>query len=243
MKVFICSDIHGNVRALDAVLAVYRKEFPCRLLFLGDCIGYGPHPDACLERILNLPRARYIMGNHEWAFLNRSERVNLNFLAAQALSWSEDLLMGRFDQVIRDRFQMEHETSDYLAVHSSPFHPERWDYISTYIDADEAFYNRDFRLCFVGHTHLPAVFTFKHGEKGFNDGVPFRLDPDDRYIINPGSVGQPRDMDPRAACCVFDPSEGTIALYRCEYNVEAETEDFRSAGLPPYLGERLLQGV
>lgn len=243
MKYFICADAHGNVRALDAVLARYRDEYPCEFLFLGDCVGYGPHPDACLERVLALPRARLIMGNHEWALLNRIERSQLNSIAAEALNWSEGLLLGKFDSVIEKQFKFEIEENDILAVHSSPLEPKEWAYIFSIIDADEAFYGRDFRICFVGHTHVPAVFSFNEGVKELEEGVSLYLDPGDRYIINPGGVGQPRDLDPRAACCVFDSKAGTIVLFRCEYDVMAEVEDFYRAGLPKYLGDRLLQGA
>lgn len=243
MKVFICADVHGNVRALDVVLSVYRREFPCEFLFLGDCVGYGSHPDACLDRILNLPRAHLLMGNHEWALLNRGERVNLNVIAAEALNWSEAFMEGRFDRLIRERFLMEFECKDYLAAHASPSRSGEWPYIFTYIDADEVFYERDFRICFVGHTHIQSVFSFNGNERTIDEGSVFRLDPGDRYIINPGSVGQPRDLDTRASCCIFDSDEGTIKFLRCEYDIEAEVRDINEAGLPHYLGERLLRGV
>jgi len=243
VKFFICSDIHGNERALDAVLDLYRKESPCTFLFLGDCVGYGPHPDACLEKILDIPQSHLVMGNHEWALLDRSERIHLNPLAAKVLNWSEDLLQGRYDEVIRNRFQIEVDTDSFLGVHGSPVNPEEWPYLFSYIDADEAFSRKDFRLCFVGHTHIPVMFTFKEGNKIMEGDVTFRLDPGDRYIINPGSVGQPRDLDFRAACCIFDSDEGTITLHRCEYDVEAEVQDFEKAGLPTFLGERLLYGM
>jgi len=243
VKLFVCSDIHGNVRALDAVLAVYRENSPCAFLCLGDCVGYGPHPDACLERIFGLPRARYIMGNHEWALLHRRERRRLNTFAAEALAWSEPLVIGRFDRAIEERFVMAYESRRYLAAHGSPLHPEEWPYIFSHIDADEVFFKRDFNLCFVGHTHIPTLFTFSEGERTFAEGEPYKLGANDRYIVNPGSVGQPRDLDSRASCCIFDPKEGTIELYRCEYDVEAEVEDFRRAGLPRFIGERLLHGT
>jgi predicted phosphodiesterase len=243
VKYFICADIHGNVRALDAVLARYREAAPCSFLFLGDCVGYGPHPDACLQRILALPRAGLLMGNHEYALLNEHERGDLNSIALEALEWSEKALAGSYDEEIEKRFAYEIERSDFLAVHGSPVTPKEWLYIFTILEADEAFYARDFHVCFVGHTHVPACFSFKRGAVDFSAAETLRLDPADRYIINPGSVGQPRDYDPRASCIVFDSDAGTIDLHRCEYDVEAEVEDFFAAGLPRYLGERLLQGM
>jgi diadenosine tetraphosphatase ApaH/serine/threonine PP2A family protein phosphatase len=111
------------------------------------------------------------------------------------------------------------------------------------MDADEAFRVRDFTLCFVGHTHIPAIYSFVKGECAVVEGTPIALDPGDRYIINPGSVGQPRDGDPRAACCVYDTDEGTITFYRCVYDAAAEAQDIFDAGLPRFLGDRLLTGT
>lgn len=243
MKYFICSDIHGNIRALEAVLAVYREHLPCSFLCLGDCIGYGPQSDACLESILDLPDSHFIMGNHEWAFLNRKERIHLHVLAADALNRSDKSLHGKFDKPIREGFRMKLNLDGLLAVHSSPDHPEDWPYIFTIIDAYGAFEKTDFDKCFIGHTHIPSIFTMQEGMKIFREGESVSLDRTDRYIINPGSVGQPRDRDPRAACCIFDSNEGSIAFFRCNYDVEAEFQDFLEAGFPPYLGERLLYGA
>jgi diadenosine tetraphosphatase ApaH/serine/threonine PP2A family protein phosphatase len=243
LKVFVCGDIHGNVRSLDAVLEIYRRVYPCTFLFLGDCVGYGPHPDACLERILNLPRAHLLMGNHDSALFNHDERVHMNDLAVQALFWSEKMIRERFEDVIHERFRVEFEGDGYRAAHASPVRPKEWPYIFTTLDANEVFYERDFFVCFVGHTHVQTVFSFRDGEMRPEEGFQYDLDPEDRYIINPGSVGQPRDLDPRAACCVFDPEEKMVTFFRKEYDVAAEVEDFFKAGLPEYLGRRLLEGM
>jgi predicted phosphodiesterase len=242
LKVFVCSDIHGNIRALDAVLDVYRREYPCDFLFLGDCIGYGPHPDTCLDRILGLPRASYVLGNHEHALLDESERIHMSEFAAYVLDWSERVLDGRYDEVIENEFKMEIDCASYYAVHSSPGFPNNWPYLYTLLDAEEAFFSKEFHIGFVGHTHIPAIFSLKKGEQAFTEDDPYILDRDDRYIINPGSVGQPRDLNRNASCCVFDTREGTITLYRCQYDVEAEMRDFVAAGLPRYLSDRLLTG-
>ena len=242
MKVFVCSDVHGNVRALDAVLSVYRDLYPCEFLFLGDCIGYGPHPDACLDRILELPKAQLLMGNHEWALLNVLERENMSEPAVRMLKWSERLLGGKYDDVIKQRFKMEIETEHYCAVHSSPLEPGEWSYLISEFWANEAFLSKDFNLCFVGHTHIPALFAFNGGLREIVVGEPFQLMQENRYIVNPGSVGQPRDRDPRASCCLYDSIEGTIILFRCEYDIEATVNEYEAAGVPDYLGKRLLTG-
>ncbi len=242
MKYFICGDVHGNVRAFDAVLAGYRREFPCEFLFLGDCIGYGAHPDACLDRVLNLPRARLLLGNHESALFDMEERDQMNVIAAEALGWSESLIRGRYGEEIRARFVTFVEERKLIAAHGSPVDPENWTYIYTCHGAGEIFYKFDFHVCFIGHTHQPLLCSLVGGEIPFIEEEPVHADMADRYIINPGSVGQPRDGDTRAAYCVFDTEDGTITLHRCEYDVEAEAEDIIRAGLPRFLGERLLRG-
>ncbi len=243
MKVFACSDVHGNARALQAVLAVYREQRAREFLFLGDCVGYGAHPDGCIDMLLNMPRARLILGNHDAALLDRHERGDLNAFAAEAIGWSERNLGPGHIDAMRRRFAMLHEGKVYCAVHASPAHPEEWPYIFSEMDADTAFRARDFSLCFVGHTHLPAIYSFEKGECAVVEGTPIGLDPNDRYIVNPGSVGQPRDGDPRAACCVYDPDAGTIAFHRCVYDAAAEAQDIFDAGLPRFLGDRLLTGT
>ncbi len=243
MKLFVCSDIHGNARALAAVMGLYWKVRPERFLFLGDCVGYGAHPDTCLDVILNVPRSELVLGNHDSALLRERERGELNEIAAEALGWSQALLGGRYDEAIGRRFEMVHEDPRYLAVHGSPFRPEDWIYVFDRFEAEQAFLARDFELCFLGHTHSPAAYEFLAGEVALREGTPLELVSGRRYIVNPGSVGQPRDGDPRAACCLFDTDEGTITLHRCEYDVEAEARDIADAGLPGYLGERLLYGT
>jgi predicted phosphodiesterase len=243
VKVFVCSDIHGNVRALNAVLSAYRKLDRCEFLFLGDCVGYGAHPDACLDIILNLPRSRLVLGNHDSALLNASERRDLNEIAAEAIEWSQAFLGGRYDEAIRRRFTLEHEDPHLLAVHASPYRPEEWTYIFSALEAEQAFLAREFTICFVGHTHAPAAYVFGRGETDLDEKEPLRLERGRRYIVNPGSVGQPRDGDPRAAFCIFDIDAGTIALRRCAYDVEAEARDIVEAGLPRYLADRLRCGA
>lgn len=243
MKIFVCSDIHGNARALQAALAVYRAQSPCEFLFLGDCVGYGAHPDACLDIVTALPRATLVLGNHDAALLDATERKDMNAVAGEAIGWAETFLGRRYDSLIRRRFKLEHADARYFAVHASPSRPEEWPYLLDDTGVNEAFLARDFTVCFTGHTHLPALHSFAGRVRPFTEGTPIVLDSGDRWIVNPGSVGQPRDGDARAACCVFDPEAGTITLHRCAYDMQAEAADIIGAGLPRLLAERLLVGA
>jgi diadenosine tetraphosphatase ApaH/serine/threonine PP2A family protein phosphatase len=242
MKVFICSDVHGNVRALDAALAAYREFSPCRLLFLGDAVGYGAHPDACLDRLLALPRARYLLGNHDWALLDTKEKENFHREAFTAIQWTIDTLDGKYNDAIIRKFELTIEDSEFIAAHGSPLNPEEFPYIFSILHAEDVFRSMDFSLCFVGHTHVPLVYTYSSGPKSLEPGEPFILDTSDRYIINPGSVGQPRDGDNRASFMVFDPDEKSVTLLRREYDIEAAADDIISAGLPNWFADRLFSG-
>ena len=124
----------------------------------------------------------------------------------------------------------------------APLHPEEFNYMFSIYDAEEAFMALDFSVCFVGHTHVPLVYNHKGGPKGLKPGEPLELDPSDRYIINPGSVGQPRDGDNRASFLVYDPDERTVTLQRAEYDIEAEAKDILEAGLPGRFADRLFRG-
>jgi diadenosine tetraphosphatase ApaH/serine/threonine PP2A family protein phosphatase len=242
VKLFICSDVHGNLRAFDVALEAYREHSPCRLLFLGDAVGYGAHPDACLDRLLALPRSNLVLGNHDWAVLDVSEREHFHAAAFTAIEWTVKALKGKYNDPLLKRFDLTVRNSEFLAAHGSPVHPEEFTYIFSMYEAENAFNASDFSLCFVGHTHVPMVYNLTGGPKSLEPGEPLALDPSGRYIINPGSVGQPRDGDNRAAFMIYDPEERTVTLHRREYDIEAEAKEIIEAGLPPYFAERLTAG-
>ena len=242
MKLLICSDVHGNIRALDAVLDAYRDFLPCGFLFLGDAVGYGAHPRECLDRLLALPGASLVMGNHDLAVLSLNERKTFNTDAFTALEWTVNRLDGKYNDPLVKNFEMLIEDSEYLAAHGSPLFPEEFPYLTTIYETEKVFQKFDFSLCFVGHTHVPMVYTYIGGPKSPEPGKPFALDPSGRYIINPGSVGQPRDGDNRASFMILDPDEGTVTLHRLVYNIEAEAKDIKAAGLPERFAERLFRG-
>ena len=242
MKLFVCSDIHGNVRALDAVLARYREEQPCEFLFLGDCVGYGPHPAGCLQRIVGLPRAHLILGNHDAALLCEETKNQMSQGAIDALGWSSSEIGENERETLRERFDLYWRSGGIFASHASPVKPGQWTYVFSAVEATEIFSSLDFHICFTGHTHLPMLCTFSFGEVVFPSGIAIELDANDRYVINPGSVGQPRDGDPRAACIVYDTETREIVLHRLTYDVEAAIGDFEGTSIPRFYAERLREG-
>ncbi len=242
MKIFVCSDVHGNLRALQAVLGAYEREKPCDFLFLGDVVGYGAHPEECIESLLKIPGARMILGNHEAALIGDGD-ADMNEFAAEAIRWTRRRLTEDGIASIKERFEPSVDGGYFLAVHASPANPRSWTYIFTAFEAEEAFKARGFEICFVGHTHQPAAFVCGEGEIPFREGVPLLLVKSKRYIINVGSVGQPRDGDSRAACAVFDSDRRTVTLTRLEYDVLSEARDIKKAGLPSFLADRLTMGL
>ncbi len=240
MKHAILSDVHGNLEALEAVLADIDGRGPDAVFCLGDFVGYGPDPNACVERLRPLI-AGAVAGNHDLAALGELDISVFNPLAQAAILWTRQEMTPETRAFLRS-LPERIERNGFLAVHGSVRDPIE-EYIFDPATAGESFRYGAFRVCAVGHTHVPAVFTQQ------NDGVraapldpdqPLRLDPASRYIINVGSVGQPRDGDPRAAYVWMD--DETARLLRVDYPVARTQEKMRAAGLPAALAERLAYG-
>ncbi len=242
MRVVLVSDIHSNAVALAAVLAALPTydELWC----LGDTIGYGPEPNICLQQMQKL--AKYALtGNHDLASLGLVSLADFNALARTANQWNNKQLepeLRAFLQALPARLPLPPEIT---LAHASPRDPI-WEYILDAQTAKANLQHFDTPVCFVGHTHVPTIFArHEDGKIEFQRGKPgqmLQLKPGSRYIVNPGSVGQPRDGDPRAAYAVWDTKAGTIRFNRVEYDVAATQQKMRAAGLPDMLAERLAFG-
>jgi predicted phosphodiesterase len=240
VKYAVLSDIHGNLEALEAVLEDVGGRAPDAIFCLGDFVGYGPDPNACVSALRPL-LAGAVAGNHDRAALGELDISLFNPLAQAAIRWTQRQLTPEtraFLHGLPERI----ERDGFLAVHGSVRDPIE-EYIFDPSTAEESFRLGSFRLCAVGHTHVPGVFAQR------NDGVsalrfsseqPLPLDPDTRYIVNAGSVGQPRDGDPRAAYLWLD--DDRARLIRIAYPLERTQEKMIAAGLPPALAERLAFG-
>lgn len=241
MQILIISDIHANLTALEAVLAD-AGSFEAAWC-LGDLVGYGPDPNECVERVRNLPGLRCIVGNHDAAALRRIDSDTFNPEARLAIHWTQQHLndatrgfLSGLDEKI--------EVDDVTLTHGSPRHPV-WEYL---LDTRTAALNFEFfftNWCFVGHTHLPVVYTQQIDDHQARLIVPepnraFEIPR--RAIINPGSVGQPRDRDPRAAYALYNPESHTWDYRRVEYDIPAVQERMRIAGLPERHIQRLSAG-
>jgi len=229
MRILVISDIHANLTALDAVLTD-AGEFDAAWC-LGDLVGYGPDPNECIAKVRALPNLRCIIGNHDAAALDQIDTKTFNLEARQALEWTQKTLTESSISFLSS-LQQKIEINNVTLTHGSPRHPV-WEYL---MDSQTAALNFDYfstPYCFVGHTHLPVVYTREEKKLVVYKPTPnnkITLSP--RTIINPGSVGQPRDHDPRAAYVIYNPEENTWDYRRLTYNIPAVQTRMADAQLP-----------
>ena len=251
----IVSDIHGNRFALEAVLSALCSQPVDGLICLGDIVGYGPHPAECLDQMVKYAAVN-IQGNHDLAVVDPHTASCFNGAAREAVYWTRDVLGPLHLNALLSlkpslRTGPNHEI---LCVHDSPA-PGPTDYVHDPRIAAIAFRGVETALCLVGHTHIPMVFEAPDMNVDReltalditayipSDGHEVRLEADRRYICNPGSVGQPRDCDPRASYAILDLAKGTFTVHRLEYDIVAAQKATQEAGLPTVLADRLAIGA
>nr|HID13404.1 metallophosphoesterase [Anaerolineae bacterium] len=241
MRYLIISDIHANLAALEAVLA----DAPAfdKIWCLGDLVGYGPNPNECVERVQDFPHIS-LAGNHDWAGLGRLDLNNFNTDARLANAWTQSELTSAVREYLSG-LPTHIEQDGFYLVHASPREPV-WEYI---LDANLAYVNFAYfstPICLVGHTHIPLIFELDEQRRRCETLIPPFPGPLAlglrRMILNPGSVGQPRDGDPRASYAMLDVENKTWQFRRVAYPVEITQERMRARGLPPRLIERLEMG-
>ena len=228
------------------MLADAATEGAATLVCLGDVVGYGADPGACVD-VLGERAAHMVAGNHDWGVVGRVDLAWFNPVARAAAVWTA----GRLDPAqarYLEQLPLVATMEEATLVHASPQNPEEWDYLLLPDDGFEVFRDFDTRLCFVGHSHRAAVWSLGSSGPAFAGNVPMpptdlRLDDGRRYLVNVGSVGQPRDRDPRAAYALWDRDARTIALRRVDYDHRAAARKILAAGLPRPLADRLLHGV
>lgn len=241
----VFSDVHSNLSALDAVLRDARGHGAKAYIFLGDAVGYGPEPARCIARLAELPRAICIRGNHDHAIASAYFEPGMNPLARECAVWTRSVL-GEEDLAWLGTLPVDHEESDWLAVHGAPRDPRRlFAYVTdlTFDDDLRSLRERNLSLCFYGHTHVQETHSgFVAGAARFRGERPVTLSSDRTWLVNPGSVGQPRDGDPRAAYALWNRRTGELTPMRIAYDIEATTRALRHVHLPPRLEERLRIG-
>lgn len=240
MKTALLSDVHANLEALQAVLKIVDERGADRILCLGDVVGYGASPNECLDLIRELSDM-VLLGNHDSAASGGGEAARFNPNAKAAALWTAKVLTPQNREFLRG-LSLTRPIDPYLYVHASPAAPRDWEYIFDRFDAEPQFQFFTEHACFIGHTHQPAIFERSSSGCVSLPPTQLRFDPVHRYIVNVGSVGQPRDHDPRACFVILTEPEGKIEFLRVPYDIETAQEKIRAQNLPPVLAARLTTG-
>jgi len=246
MRYLVLSDLHSNLEALEAVLAVARTPGYERTLVLGDIVGYGADPNPVVEILRGLPGLVAIRGNHDRVAASLEEADGFNEAARQSALWTRRSLTADNRDFLRrlPRGPLEFAPGKLLS-HGTPLDEDQ--YLMDEGEARRCFEGARFDLCFFGHSHYPGAFVLEESRvsrrPATGDGPVTDLLPGRRYLINPGSVGQPRDHNPRGGFAIYDDASDTVAIHRVEYRAAEARAKILRAGLPRWLGDRLLLGA
>jgi predicted phosphodiesterase len=246
MRYLVLTDIHANLEALDTCLADARDRQYDQTLVLGDLVGYGADPNAVIDRVVALKPLAVVRGNHDKVACGVEQAEGFNAVAKSAARWTLEVLTPENREWVAALPQGPTEVDDFVEIcHGSPFDEDA--YIFDELDAVRALKVSTRPLCLFGHTHYPVTFELS-GESieslgsSVEASTHVRMRDGCRYLINPGSVGQPRDGDPRAAYAIADTGARRVELYRVKYRVEAAQAKILEAGLPDVLAQRLAVG-
>jgi predicted phosphodiesterase len=247
LKYLVLSDIHGNIDALDAVLEEALDESIDSVLVLGDLVGYGAGPNQVIDRLQGLSRETIVIrGNHDKVIGSPDQGARFNSVAREAVLWTARELTAENLRYLEQLRQGPLEVAPGTFIcHGSPLDED--EYVVDLEDAATVFARHTGALTFFGHTHLPTCFAADRNRLTSiwlgGDRLDMRLEEGTRYLANPGSVGQPRDEDPRAAYFVFDSTTAELSWRRCVYPVGAAQGRILAAGLPDVLAYRLAVGL
>jgi predicted phosphodiesterase len=245
VRYLVISDLHGNLEALQAVERDAAGRFE-QALCCGDLVGYGADPNAIVEWV-RAHCAVVVRGNHDRACTGQEDLEWFNPVARVAALWTQAELSAESAEYVRALPRGPVVMNGFEVVHGSPFDED--EYVVAPSEAGEAFQYLERRVAFFGHTHLQGGFIWNHSRvecaprpSARSGRQVLEIDPGCAYLLNPGSVGQPRDGDPRAAYALFDSDAGMLSLCRTPYDVETAARKIREAGLPPVLADRLAAG-
>ncbi len=240
MRYVLISDIHANLEALEATLERLELLAPFQLMCLGDIVGYGADPAACINVVGD--RANLMLaGNHDLAVADVIDCDDFNPIARQSVAWTQNVLTPE-DRELLSSLPLQYVDGEYSYTHASPVDPMAFNYVRTLEDVSDVFATVGQQFCFVGHTHLPVLVRLdkRSGRMEVVRDTKINIDDRCRYFVNVGSIGQPRDNNPDACVVVLDEEEETLEFLRIPYDISASQEKILSEGLPSYLAERLL---
>lgn len=239
MKYAIIADIHANLEALEAVLEDIRSQNCTHYACLGDVVGYNANPKECLDIIRDMGMP-CIKGNHDEYCSIDEHLEGFNPHAAEAINWTRQQL-GEEDRKWLRELKYMRLVASFTIVHATLDVPQRWGYVFDKLAAAASFTYQNTQVCFFGHTHVPVAFMRDSLVRG-GTYSRFKVEPNRKYFVNVGAVGQPRDGNPKAAYVIYDMAEGSIELRRVEYDIFKAQAKIRAARLPERLAERLAHG-
>lgn len=239
MKYAIIADIHGNLDAFQVVLEDIKAQKCTHVACLGDVVGYGANPKECLDivRGMNIP---CVKGNHDEMCSADDDMEGFNPHAAEAVLWTRNQLNDDDKRWLRE-LKYFRLVASFTIVHATLDVPQRWGYVFDKLMAAASFTYQNTSVCFFGHTHVPLAFIRDSVVRG-GTYSKFKVENGRKYFVNVGSIGQPRDGNPKAAYAIYDMEEGSIELRRVDYDIASAQAKIRAAGLPERLAERLALG-
>lgn len=246
MRYLIISDLHSNIEALDSFFNfIERKKFQ-KIIILGDLVGYGGNPNEVIERVRGEKKVEFLIrGNHDRAAVIEGAENTFNLPAMVAVLWTRQVLKGENFEFLKKLEKGPLKIENFLICHGSPIDEDL--YILSEYEAYQSFINTKENLVFFGHSHIPCVFTFQKNKiSGFllkGDYFHLKLNKNVRYLINPGSIGQPRDGNPKPSFLVYDSKSHSITFYRYSYDIKKAQRAIINAGLPIHLASRLERGL
>jgi len=225
LRIAFISDIHGNLTALQAVLeSIYMSDID-QTICLGDIIGYGARSNECVE-LISSKSIKCVLGNHEYAIINLNELSRFNPKAKESILWTKKNLSNKSMEFLKN-LKLTLEVENIQIVHSSPVFPESWSYLKDKYQAKKAFKSFTQEFCIIGHTHQPVIFEDHESQ---------------RKLINAGSVGQPRDGNPKACWLWLDTRSKDFGWERVEYDIKKTAGEILDAKLPKFHAQRLFSG-
>ena len=246
MKYAIIADIHANLEAFQVVFEDIKAQKCTHVACLGDVVGYNANPKECLDIVrgktgdplfANVP---CVKGNHDEYCSSEENLEGFNPHAAEAVNWTRKQLTADDRQWLKDLKYLR-LVSSFSIVHATLDVPQRWGYVFDKLAAAASFTYQNTSVCFFGHTHVPVAFIRDSVVRG-GTYSKFKVEPGRKYFVNVGSIGQPRDGDPKAKYVVYDMDEGSIELRKLDYDIAGAQKKILAAGLPPRLAERLAFG-
>ncbi|MCM8773978.1 MAG: metallophosphatase family protein [Candidatus Omnitrophica bacterium] len=240
MRYAIFSDVHSNLEAFQTLLGWLKNQNIDSYILLGDIIGYGANPNEVIGLLKEL-NSVCLAGNHDWAMIGKFDIDCFNSNAKNALLWTRSILREEEINYLFT-FPLIYQEKNFTCVHGSLWEPEEFNYV---IDPQEAILNfkiMEKQICFIGHSHRKELYVWSDKKLYYSTDEEITLEENSKYIVNVGSVGQPRDRDNRLCVCIYDDEEKKISFTRLSYDIRRAANKIIKAGLPPILAERLYSG-